>query len=137
MNFVHLHKKRNPDPNARIEDSVAHVKKIIQAKMKEFMKRVCADENSVPKSSRQLHLSCLKVSHIFFNSANQFGSDMHLLTTSRKTFTFPFGLNPNPNPNSNLTFLETFNLQRNEINFKGFCSVSSTVEESRGESQIL
>ncbi|XP_073154167.1 S-linalool synthase-like [Henckelia pumila] len=89
MNFVHLHMKHNPNPNAGIEDSVAHVKEILEVAMKQIMKHAFTDDNSMPKSCRQLHLSCMKVFHMFFNTTNQFDSEISLVNDIKKAIYLP------------------------------------------------
>ncbi|XP_050230081.1 (E,E)-geranyllinalool synthase-like [Mercurialis annua] len=73
INMVLLHMKENPE--AEIEDSIAHVKQIINQKKKEFMKQALMDDiNILPKEFRHFHLSCLKAFQMFFNSSNEFDS---------------------------------------------------------------
>lgn len=96
MNLVHLHMKQNPNPKACIEDSIAHVKQILEVKMKEFMTHAFTDDNSMTKSCRQLHLSCLKVFHMFFNKANQFDSETALVNDIKIAIYLP--IRPIPEP---------------------------------------
>ncbi|XP_073057547.1 LOW QUALITY PROTEIN: S-linalool synthase [Primulina eburnea] len=90
MNFVHLHMKQNPNPKACIEDSITHVNQILEEKMKEFMEHIFMEgDNSMPKSCRQLHLSCMKLFHMFYNSANNFDCDTALVDDIKKAIYLP------------------------------------------------
>ncbi|KZV50564.1 (E,E)-geranyllinalool synthase-like [Dorcoceras hygrometricum] len=103
MNFVHLHMKQNPSPGACIEDSIAHVQQIVGEKMKEFMEHVFMDtDNSMPKSCRQLHLSCMKSVHMFYNSANNFDCDTALVDDINKAIYLPIRQIPEPETNPEL-----------------------------------
>ncbi|XP_050230103.1 (E,E)-geranyllinalool synthase-like [Mercurialis annua] len=73
INMVLLHMKENPE--AKIEDSIAYVKQIINQKKKEFMEQTLKDDiNGLPKEFRHFHLSCLKVFQMFFDSSNGYDS---------------------------------------------------------------
>ena len=72
-NFVLLH--RNENPEADIEDSISHVRGILDEKKKELIQHVLSDGLSdLPNSCKHIHLSCLKVFQMFFNSKNEFDS---------------------------------------------------------------
>ncbi|KAE8707525.1 putative P(E)-nerolidol/(E,E)-geranyl linalool synthase [Hibiscus syriacus] len=67
MNYVLLYMKENPD--ADIDDSIAFIRDLLENKRKELMKHALMDGLSdLPLASRQLHLSCLKVFQMFYNS---------------------------------------------------------------------
>ncbi|XP_058073244.1 (E,E)-geranyllinalool synthase-like isoform X3 [Magnolia sinica] len=73
MNIVLLYMKENP--GAHIKDSIAGIRKILDVKKKELLELVLMDDSSnMPKACKQLHLSCLKVFQMFFNSNNGYDS---------------------------------------------------------------
>ncbi|CAK9136639.1 unnamed protein product [Ilex paraguariensis] len=87
-NFVLLHLKENPE--ATMEDSIAYTKAILDEKKKEFLEHVLMDGfNDLPKICKHLHLSCLKVFQMFFNSANLFDSDTELVHDIKKAIYIP------------------------------------------------
>ncbi|KAI8567581.1 hypothetical protein RHMOL_Rhmol02G0133000 [Rhododendron molle] len=77
-NLVLLHLKGNP--KAEIEDSISYVKEILDEKKIELLEHALMDydSNDLPKPCKLLHLSCLKVFQMFFNSSNRFDSDTEL-----------------------------------------------------------
>ncbi|KAH7859314.1 hypothetical protein Vadar_034484 [Vaccinium darrowii] len=77
-NLVLLHLKG--DPKAEIEDSIAYVKEVLDEKRTELLEHALMDNgsNDLPKPCRLLHLSCLKVYQMFYNSSNLFDSDTEL-----------------------------------------------------------
>ncbi|XP_059660928.1 (E,E)-geranyllinalool synthase-like [Cornus florida] len=78
MNIVLLHLKENPE--AGIEGSITNVKEILDEKKKEFLEHILMDGfNDLPKSCKHLHLSCLMVFQMFFNSGNRYDSNIDLL----------------------------------------------------------
>ncbi|RVX08509.1 (E,E)-geranyllinalool synthase [Vitis vinifera] len=73
-NLVLLHKKENPETD--IEDSISYVRGILDEKKKELLEHVLSDGLSdLPKSCKHIHLSCMKVFQMFFNSGNEFDSN--------------------------------------------------------------
>ncbi|KAK2969848.1 hypothetical protein RJ640_030157 [Escallonia rubra] len=88
MNLVLLHLKANPDGD--IEDSIGYVKNILDEKRKELLQHVLMDELSdLPKPCKHLHLSCLKVFQMFFDSSNRFDSNTELLQDIKKAIYDP------------------------------------------------
>ncbi|KAK1378444.1 putative geranyllinalool synthase [Heracleum sosnowskyi] len=87
-NLVLLYLEDNP--NADIEDSIEHVKKILNENRMEFLKKVLGDDyGDMPKPCKYLHLSCLKVFEMFFNSSNLFDSKTALLEDIEKAIYIP------------------------------------------------
>ncbi|KAK3433154.1 hypothetical protein EUGRSUZ_D00671 [Eucalyptus grandis] len=87
LNFVLLYLKENPE--ASIEDSINFVQHLLHQLKKEFLQHVLAEPCSLPKPSRQLHLGCLKVFHMFFNSSNRYDSDMDMFHDIQKALVVP------------------------------------------------
>nr|AIL54749.1 putative geranyllinalool synthase [Petunia integrifolia subsp. inflata] len=88
MNYVLLH--LNENPGTRIEDSINFVKEILGDKKKEFLENVLIDGfNDMPRSSKLLHLSCLNVFHMFFNSCNLFDTKTALLEDIMRAIYIP------------------------------------------------
>nr|QIQ55998.1 putative terpene synthase 7 [Eremophila drummondii] len=77
MNLVSIQLNENPNV-VNIQDSVDYVKGILEAKRKEFLEHVYMDDD-MPKPWKQIHLSCMKVFQMFFNSGNLFDSETALL----------------------------------------------------------
>lgn len=79
INMVMLHWQQNPEGG--IEDSVAHVKEMLELKKKELLQLVFSDrfEQEMSKSCKQTHFYCMKVFEMFFNSANLFDSETALM----------------------------------------------------------
>ncbi|KAG7962216.1 hypothetical protein I3843_09G054400 [Carya illinoinensis] len=87
-NFVSLYLKENPE--ADIEESIAYVRDILDKKKKEFLKQVLIDGFSdFSKPCKYLHLSCLKVFHMFFNSANRYDSNIAMLQDINEAIYIP------------------------------------------------
>ncbi|KAL8087952.1 hypothetical protein AgCh_037916 [Apium graveolens] len=87
-NIVLLYLKDHP--NADINDSIEHVKKILTENRMEFLKMVLADDyGDMPKPCRTLHLACLKVFEMFYNSSNLFDSKAALLEDIEKAIYLP------------------------------------------------
>ncbi|KAL8460390.1 hypothetical protein ACS0TY_032067 [Phlomoides rotata] len=86
MNLVLLHLHQHP--NLSIEDSVTYVKQMLETKRKEFMEQVLMDIDSdhedMARSCKKIHLYCMKVFQMFFNSANLFDSETALLEDINK-----------------------------------------------------
>ncbi|XP_059635069.1 (E,E)-geranyllinalool synthase-like [Cornus florida] len=96
MNLVLLNLKENP--HADIESSITFVKEILDEKKKELLEHILMDGfNDLPKPCKHLHLSCLKVFQMFFNSSNQFDSNTDLLQDIMKAIYNPLEYqNPKP-----------------------------------------
>ncbi|KAA8519831.1 hypothetical protein F0562_014079 [Nyssa sinensis] len=88
LNLVLLHLKENPE--ADIEDSIAYVKGILDEKRKQLLKHALMEGfNDLPKQCNHLHLSCLKVFQMFFNSSNLYDSNTDLLQDIMKAIYVP------------------------------------------------
>ncbi|XP_030528950.1 S-linalool synthase-like [Rhodamnia argentea] len=87
LNFVLLYLKENPEAN--IEDSIKFVQLLIDQMKKEFLQHVLDRDSNLPEPSRRLHLGCLKVFHMFFNSSNRYDSDMDMLHDIHKALVMP------------------------------------------------
>ncbi|KAM6550258.1 hypothetical protein CsatB_000066 [Cannabis sativa] len=74
------------------EEVVKYLKEILNDKKKEFLEHVLIDDNgftNLSKECRLLHLSCLKVFQMFFNSSNRYDSDTELLEDINKAIYIP------------------------------------------------
>ncbi|KAF8031269.1 hypothetical protein BT93_D0462 [Corymbia citriodora subsp. variegata] len=87
LNFVLLYLKENPEAN--IEDSIKFVQLLLDQMKKEFLQHVLDELSDLPEPSRRLHLGCLKVFHMFFNSSNRYDSDMDMLHDIQKALVVP------------------------------------------------
>ncbi|KAG5561552.1 hypothetical protein RHGRI_004560 [Rhododendron griersonianum] len=89
INLVLLHLKGNP--KAEIEDSISYVKEILDEKKTELLEHALMDygSNDLPKPCKLLHLSCLKVFQMFYNSSNQFDSDTELFHDIKRGIYIP------------------------------------------------
>ncbi|KAI6703821.1 hypothetical protein NL676_012957 [Syzygium grande] len=87
LNFVLLYLKENPD--ASVEDSIKFVQLLLDQLKKEFLQHVLDELCELPKPSRQLHLWCLKVFHMFYNSSNRYDSDTDMLHDIQKALMVP------------------------------------------------
>ncbi|XP_019085664.1 PREDICTED: (E,E)-geranyllinalool synthase-like, partial [Camelina sativa] len=88
INSVLLHLKNHPD--LEIEDSIAHIEKIIDSKRKELLEHVLVDGLSdLPKPCKEIHLSCCKVFEMFFNKKNRYDSDTEMLQDIKKALYDP------------------------------------------------
>jgi geranyllinalool synthase len=66
------------------------VREIVDKKKKEFLEHVLMDGYSdLPKPCKHLHLSCLKVFQMFFNSTNRFDSNTEMLQDISKAIYIP------------------------------------------------
>lgn len=103
MNLVLLHLKENP--KSHIHDSIAYMKQILDEKTREFLELVFMEDVDVNgglheydlrtlKSMKQLHLSCMKVFHMFFNSTNLFDTKAELLHEIKRAIFIP--IRPQP-----------------------------------------
>ncbi|XP_059283880.1 (E,E)-geranyllinalool synthase [Lycium ferocissimum] len=88
MNYTLLHLNENPE--GHIEDSIDFIKKILGDKKKEFLENVLMDRsNDMPRTMKLLHLSCLNVFHMFFNSCNLFDTQTAILEDIMKAIYIP------------------------------------------------
>ncbi|XVF40546.1 hypothetical protein PTKIN_Ptkin01aG0122600 [Pterospermum kingtungense] len=88
MNYVLLYMKENPD--ADIDDSIAFVKELLGKKRKELLQHALMDGFSdLPIPSKRLHLSCVKVFQMFFNSSNRYDSNTEMLQDIQKAIYIP------------------------------------------------
>ncbi|KAL3741885.1 hypothetical protein ACJRO7_017371 [Eucalyptus globulus] len=87
LNFVLLYLKENP--GASIEDSINFVQLLLDQLKKEFLQHILEEPCSVPELSRLLHLACLKVFNMFFNSSNRYDSDTDMLHDIQKALVVP------------------------------------------------
>ena len=88
MNFVLLYLKDNPE--AEIEEAIACTREILDKKKKDLLKHVLIDGFSdLPKPSKHLHLSCMKVFQMFFNSSNGYDSNTEMLEDIKKAIYIP------------------------------------------------
>ena len=90
-----------------IEESIAYVRGIVEKKKEELVEHVlmdyglAGDDHHLPKPCKHLHLSCLKVFNMFFNSSNKYDSNTEMLDDIKKAIYIPLQLqssNPNLNP---------------------------------------
>ncbi|XP_049396479.1 S-linalool synthase [Solanum stenotomum] len=90
MNYTLLH--FNENPRGQIEDSIDFVKVILGDKKKEFLENVLMDGfNDMPRTMKLLHLSCLNVFHMFFNSCNLFDTKSAILEDIMRAIYIPLG----------------------------------------------
>lgn len=97
------------NPELDIEDSIAHLREIVERKKKEFLEFALIDGIcDLPKPSKQLHLSCLKAFQMFFNSTNRFDSNTELVGDINKAIYLPLSsttkcFSPQPSPKKRYT----------------------------------
>ncbi|TKY71584.1 (E,E)-geranyllinalool synthase [Spatholobus suberectus] len=131
------------NPELDIEDSIAFVREIIEKKKKEFLEHVLIDGLcDLPKPSKQLHLSCLKVFHMFFNSRNRFDSNTEMVEDINKAIYLPLGkttkhLSLQPPPNKNYTtkklqFCLSFKQHNTRMNFTTHQVSAPTLRSGHG-----
>ncbi|KAL3741884.1 hypothetical protein ACJRO7_017370 [Eucalyptus globulus] len=87
LNFVLLYLKENPEVS--IEDSINFVQLLLEQLKKEFLLHVLKELCNLPEPSRRLHLGCLKVFHMFFNSSNRYDSETGMLHDIQKALVVP------------------------------------------------
>ncbi|XWS12697.1 hypothetical protein CRYUN_Cryun37aG0112700 [Craigia yunnanensis] len=88
MNYVLLYMKENPE--ADLDDSIAFVRDLLEKKRKELLKHALMDGFSdLPIASKRLHLSCMKVFQMFFNSSNRYDSNTEMLQDIQKAIYIP------------------------------------------------
>ncbi|CAA0306496.1 unnamed protein product [Arabidopsis thaliana] len=91
INSVLLHLKNHP--GLEIEDSIAHIEKILDIKRREFMEHVLVDGLSdLPKPCKEIHMSCCKVFEMFFNKKNRYDSDTEMLHDIKKALYDPINV---------------------------------------------
>ncbi|PKU64265.1 S-linalool synthase [Dendrobium catenatum] len=88
-NIVLLHLMQNP--KAKIDDVVAIIKNTLKMKEKEFLQLVMSkdSESDMPTEWKMMHLSCLKIFQMFYNSENSFDSPTALLDNINKAIYEP------------------------------------------------
>jgi len=83
-----LYLRENPDAN--IGDAIDYLQNILEdAKMKVLEHKLIQDVGNLPNSFKMLHLGCLKVFQMFFNSANHFDSKDALRSDINKAIFTP------------------------------------------------
>ncbi|MCD7466152.1 hypothetical protein HAX54_002580 [Datura stramonium] len=91
MNYTLLH--FNENPSGQIEDSIDFVKEILREKKKEFLENVVMDigfnNYNMPRTMKLLHLSCLNVFHMFFNSCNLFDTKTAIIEDIMRAIYIP------------------------------------------------
>ncbi|XP_042496091.1 (E,E)-geranyllinalool synthase [Macadamia integrifolia] len=89
MNLVMLYMKEIKE--ADIQDSVSCIENILDQKKKELLEHALVNDmgGQMPKSCKELHLSCLKVFQMFFYNANRFDSETALLQDIKKAIYDP------------------------------------------------
>nr|QWB49556.1 terpene synthase 25 [Aquilaria sinensis] len=91
LNYVLLYLKENPKAN--IEDSIAHVRNILEMKRQELLQHVLLDEfSNLPKLCKLFHLACVKVFQMFFNTSNRYDSNTDMLEDIRKALYMPLNV---------------------------------------------
>ncbi|XP_024005035.1 (E,E)-geranyllinalool synthase isoform X2 [Eutrema salsugineum] len=92
INSVLLHMRNTS--GLQIEDSIAHIEKIIDSNRKEFLKHVLVDGLSdLPKPCREIHMSCCQVFEMFFNKKNRYDSNTEMLQDIKKALYDPVNVN--------------------------------------------
>ncbi|KAL5157247.1 (E,E)-geranyllinalool synthase [Glycine soja] len=85
------------DLESSIEDSIALVTEMIHKKEKELLEHALIEgHNDLPKASNHLHLSCLKVFHMFFNCSNRYDSETAMLQDISKAIYLALSKNSKP-----------------------------------------
>ncbi|KAL0793849.1 hypothetical protein Bca101_065226 [Brassica carinata] len=92
INSVLLHMRNTS--GLEIENSIAHIEKIIDSNRKEFLQHVLMDGLSdLPKPCKEIHMSCCQVFEMFFNKKNRYDSDTEMLQDIKKAFYDPVNVN--------------------------------------------
>ncbi|KAF4363833.1 hypothetical protein F8388_000498 [Cannabis sativa] len=87
-NSITVYMKNNSE--VEMEEAVKYVKEILNKKKKELLEHVMIDGfTNLSKECRLLHLSCLKVFQMFFNSSNRYDSDTEMLDDISKAIYVP------------------------------------------------
>ncbi|KAF8062889.1 hypothetical protein N665_1186s0002 [Sinapis alba] len=95
INSVLLHMRNTS--GLEIENSIAHIEKIIDSNRKEFLEHVLMDGLSdLPKPCKEIHMSCCQVFEMFFNKKNRYDSDTEMLQDIKKAFYDPVNVNELP-----------------------------------------
>ncbi|KAK7327930.1 hypothetical protein VNO77_22023 [Canavalia gladiata] len=133
------------NPELDIEDSIASLREIIEKKKKEFLEHVLIDGLcDLPKPCKQLHLACLKVFQMFFNSRNIFDSDTELVEDINKAIYLPLTktrshISPHPSPKrihttTKLQFSLSFKQHNSRKNFTAHQVCAPTLRNGYGMS---
>lgn len=88
--MVLLYLKENPKAN--IDDAIAFVENTLEVKKKEFLKLVFSTDSAwsdIPREWKLMHLSCLKLFQMFYNSMNAFDSPTALLNNINRAIYEP------------------------------------------------
>ncbi|KAL5579378.1 hypothetical protein UlMin_011820 [Ulmus minor] len=98
VNSVLLYLENNSEVD--MEESIAGLRKIVDKKKEELLEHVLMDGfTDLPKSCRQLHLSCFKVFQMFYNFSNKFDSDTEMVEDIKKAIYISPKIQPsNPPP---------------------------------------
>ncbi|KAL5579371.1 hypothetical protein UlMin_011813 [Ulmus minor] len=84
VNSVLLYMENNSEVD--MEESIAGLRKIVDKKREELLEHVLMDGfTDLPKSCRQLHLSCFKVFQMFYNFSNRFDSNTEMVEDIKKS----------------------------------------------------
>lgn len=86
MNLLWIYLIENP--GLKMEDSIEHARRMLDETKEEFLQHVLTTDD-MPKSCKQLHLSCFKVFHMFYDSSNRFDSDTELLQDIKEALVSP------------------------------------------------
>ena len=89
-NMVLLYLKENP--KAKINDAIAFVRNTLEVKKKEFLQLLLSSDSAgseIPREWKLMHLSCLKLFQMFYNSMNAFDSPTALLDSINKAIYEP------------------------------------------------
>lgn len=87
-NAVLLYLKNNPEVDT--EEAISHVREVLNKKKEEVLEHILMDGlTDLPKECRLLHLSCLKVFEMFFNSSNRYDSETDMLDDITKAIYIP------------------------------------------------
>jgi len=74
------------NPEGDIEEEIAFTREILDQNKKDLLKYVLMDLFcDFPKSCNHLHLSCMKVFQIFFNSSNGYDFNTEMLEDIKKS----------------------------------------------------
>ncbi|CAA7015168.1 unnamed protein product [Microthlaspi erraticum] len=91
-NSVLLHTKNHS--GVEIEDSIAHIEKIIESKRKEFLEHVLVEGLSdLSKPCKEIYMACCRVFEMFFNKKNRYDSDTEMIQDIKKALYDPVNVN--------------------------------------------
>lgn len=104
-----------------MEEAIEYVRAILNNKKEELLEHVLIDGfTDLPKECRFLHLSCLKVFQMFFNSSNRYDSDTAMLDDIGKALYVPLDANGSKKkPNSLAMSLPDHHLPSKSTVMKG------------------